>query len=238
MIKTKKISYTNGQDIFQGVVAWDSSSQAKRPAVLVAHAYFGQLQFEENKAIALAEIGYVGFAIDMYGKGKRASSPEEARSLMGELNANRAELLARIQLGLKTAQEFELTNPTKMAAIGFCFGGKCVLDLARSGENLKGVASFHGIYDKPELNQNTPIKAAVLVFHGWEDPLATPKQTVALAQELTERNADWNICAYGHTGHAFTNPNANSPETGMLFNKKSTNRSWRSLTNFLAELFE
>lgn len=238
MIKTKEITYTKNNVTFQGKIAWDDSFLGKRPAVLVAHAYFGQLQFEEEKAIALAEMGYVGFAIDMYGKGKRASSPEEALSLMGELNANRKELLERILLALKTAKEFELTDPAKMAAIGFCFGGKCVLDLARSGEDLRGIASFHGIYDKPKLDHNIPIRASVLIFHGWDDPLATPEQTVTLAQELTERNADWNISAYGHTGHAFTNPNANSPETGMHFNRKSTDRSWQSLTHFLTEIFK
>jgi len=238
MIKTQTINYSNSESTFQGFLAWDNSFQNKRPMVLVSHAYLGQSLFEEEKAIALAKMGYVGFAIDMYGKGRRANTPEEGRVLMGELNENRSLLLERIQLALQTAKEFEFTDVNTIAAIGFCFGGKCVLDLARSGENVKGIATFHGVYDKPDLSHEGDIKASVLIFHGWDDPLATPPQTVALAEELTERNTDWNISAFGHTGHAFTNPNANSSEIGMNYNEKTTNRSWQHLTNFLKEIFE
>lgn len=237
-METKEIVYSNAENTFQGFIAWDDSVQTKRPIVLVSHAYLGQSKFDEKKAIALAKMGYVGFAIDMYGKGKRANTPEEGRILMGELNENRSLLLERIQLAVKTAKEFEFTDHSKVAAVGFCFGGKCVLDLARSGEDLKGIATFHGVYDKPDLDYDAPINASVLIFHGWDDPLATPQQTIALAEELTERNADWNINAFGHTGHAFTNPNANSPETGMNYNERTTDRSWQSLTNFLEEIFK
>jgi dienelactone hydrolase len=238
MIETREIIYSNSKDTFRGFIAWDNSMQTRRPAVLVSHNYLGQSEFDEEKAIVLAKLSYVGFALDMYGQGKRASTPEEGRVLMAELTENRNLLLQRIQLALQTAKDFEYTEPNKVAAIGFCFGGKCVLDLARSGEDIKGVATFHGVYDKPNLNHKGNIKASVLVFHGWDDPLATPQQTVALAQELTERNADWNISAFGHTGHAFTNPQANSPETGMNYNEKTTSRSWQHLTNFLEEIFE
>ncbi|TMM58344.1 dienelactone hydrolase family protein [Maribacter algarum] len=238
MIQTKEITYSNSEESFQGFFAWDDSIQGKRPLVLVSHAYLGKSPFDEEKAIQLAKMGYLGFALDMYGNGRRAASPEEGRILMGELNENRTLLLNRIQLAVQTAKDFELTDSNKIAAIGFCFGGKCVLDLARSGADIKGIATFHGVYDKPNMNHEGNIKSSVLIFHGWDDPLATPQQTIALAKELTERNADWNISAYGHTGHAFTNPQANSPETGMNYNKKTTYRSWRDLTSFLAEIFE
>ena len=238
MITTKKITYSNTKETFQGVLAWNASIPTKRPMVLVAHAFLGQSQFEEAQAIALAKLGYVGFAIDMYGEGKRATTVEESRALMNELNTNRPLLLERIALALQTAKAFEFADPNNIAAIGFCFGGKCVLDLARSGASLKGIASFHGVYDPPHLTDHTPIKASVLILHGWDDPLATPEQTVALAKELTARKADWTISTYGNTGHAFTNPKANSPETGKFFHKKAADRSWKSLTNFLEELFD
>lgn len=236
-MQTKTITYSHAAHTFEGVIAWDDQIEGKRPLVLVSHAYGGQAEFDVNKAKELAKMGYVGFALDMYGKGRRASSPEEAQALMAELTADRAMLLSRIKLALETGKGQDFVDPHKVAAIGFCFGGKCVLDLARSGEDIKGVVSFHGVYDKPNISYTEPIKASVLVLHGWEDPLATPDQTVELARELTERNADWNIHAYGHTGHAFTNPHAHAPERGMFFSEKSNRRSWKAMANFLAEVF-
>ncbi len=236
-IETKKLTYSNDQDTFEGVVAWDSLSHKPRPVVLVAHTYKGQSLFETEKAIALAKMGYLGFAIDMYGKGIRASTPDEAQSLMDHLNQHRTLLLERIQLALSTIMDHQLADKSRVAAIGFCFGGKCVLDLARSGEEIAGIVSFHGVYDQPEINKEQEIKAPVLILHGWEDPLATPQQTVDLAKELTARKADWTISAFGNTGHAFTNPNAADPANGMFYNQQTDVRSWKQMTSFLQEVF-
>jgi dienelactone hydrolase len=240
MIKTEIIVYKEPEsnDTFEGAISWDDKFIGKRPGVLVAHAFGGQSQFDIDKTIGLAKLGYVGFAIDMYGKGRRANSPDEADELMGELNNNRTLLLNRILLSLTTLQEYKQVDKTKIGAIGFCFGGKCVLDLARSGANVNGVVSYHGVYDKPNIEYSKPIQSSVLILHGWDDPLGTPEQTVELARELTERKADWQIHAYGHTGHAFTNPKAQLPEKGMFYQESANNRAWIAMANFFEELFK
>lgn len=238
MIKTETLIYTDNSGAeFEGTISWDDSHQLKKPGVLVAHTFRGQVEFETNKAIELAKSGYVGFAIDLYGKGRRANVKEEADALMKELNDDRPLLLERILLALTTLQKHPMVDETKVGAIGFCFGGKAVLDLARSGTDIQGVASFHGVYDPPNIPRNHSIKASVLVLHGWEDPLATPEQTVALANELTQGQADWQILAFGHTGHAFTNPQANFRDQGMFYQANADRRSWQTMLRFLEEKF-
>jgi dienelactone hydrolase len=130
-------------------------------------------------------------------------------------------LLERIELALRTAKTLKLADKSKIGGIGFCFGGKCLLDLARSGADINGVVSFHRVYDKPDIDHKGSIKPSILICHGWEDPLALPEQTVALANELTERKADWTINSYGNAAHAFTNPKANLPEEGKFFHEKN-----------------
>ena len=238
MITSKTLIYTDDEgNEFEGTISWDDSTTEKRPGVLVAHAFGGQSKFESNKAVELAKLGYVGFAIDMYGKGRRAKAKEEADALMHELTSDRSLLLSRIKLALQQLLDHPQVDPKNVGAIGFCFGGKTVLDLARSSADIKGVVSFHGVYDQPDILYSQPIKASVLVLHGWEDPLTTPEQTVALAQELTERRADWQILAFGHTGHAFTNPKANFPEQGMFYQANADKRSWKTMINFFEEKF-
>ena len=237
MLKHQIIEYLLEGITYEGVICWDDSKSGKRPAVLVAHAWFGQSDFEVQKAMDLAKMGYVAFALDMYGKGRRAKNPEEASKLMHECVDDRVKLRSRILNALETLKNNKLVDHSRIGGIGFCFGGRCVLDLARTGIDIKGVASFHGIYDQPNIEYNEPIKASVLVLHGWDDPLATPDQTVALGKELTKREADWQILAMGHTGHAFTNPNASDPENGMAYEANSDRRAWQAMDNFFQELF-
>lgn len=244
MIVTETLVYEDDGSIFEGTVSWDDTQIGSRPAVMVAPTFKGQSAFETKKAEQLAALGYVGFAIDIYGQGKRATTPEKAGELMAVLNGDRALLLRHMQLALKTVQSLPQVNATKVAAIGFCFGGKCVLDLARSGADIAGTVSFHGIYDPPndpsktasELGENK-ISSSVLVLHGWEDPLAPRESTVALADELTRAGADWQIHMFGHTGHAFTNPAAQARAEGMFFVPESSERGWKLMTQFLAEQF-
>jgi len=235
MIHSRNFDYSDGDMVFEGVVAYNDATTADRPIVLVAPTFRGQTEFENAKAVRLAEMGYIGFAIDTYGKGVRGNTAEEAKSLMDTLNSDRSLLLKRMQLSMKVARNFPMVDTSKIGAIGYCFGGKSVLDLARSGEDLAGVVSFHGVLDPPGINQDVEIKTKVLVLHGWDDPLATPAQTVALAQELTDKKAVWELAAYGHTGHAFTNPQANSP--GMAFNQLVDDRSWDRMASFFKEVF-
>ncbi|WP_422361068.1 dienelactone hydrolase family protein [Reichenbachiella sp.] len=240
MIQTEKISYQDPKKgkTFEGYMCWDDAVDGKRPGVLVSHTFKGQSDFEIGKAQDMAALGYVGFALDMYGVGKRATTPEQADALMKPFLDDRALLLNNILLAFDTLKNHPQVDPSQCGGIGFCFGGKCMLDLARSGVDINGVVSFHGIYDQPGLNHQGDIKASVLVLHGWDDPLAKPDSTVALGNELTERKADWQILAFGHTGHAFTNPAAKFPEIGMLYQEASNRRAWQAMVNFFEEIFE
>lgn len=223
---------------FEGVVAFDPASTNRRPGVLVIPNVLGQKEADNVKAEQLAALGYVGFAIDVYGQGKRTTreSPNPA-IYMNELGADRELLRDRLHGSLAELKRLPQVDAGRTAAIGFCFGGKCVLDLARSGADLQGVVSFHGVYDRPSYETVTPIKPKVLVCHGWEDPIAPPEATVALAQELTEAGADWQIHAYGHTGHAFTDRSATMVERKLFYQPDADRRSWKATVDFLAELF-
>ena len=236
MIRSEKITYTHGDNIFEGSISWDDAHTKIRPGILIAHTWIGQSDFEDQKAKDLAEMGYVALALDMYGKGKRASDAVEAEKLMTELSSDREKLRDRILLAKETLQNHPLVDSQKLGAIGFCFGGKCVLDLARTGVDIKGVVSFHGLYDSPSIYYNDPITASILVLHGWEDPMSPPDHVVQLADELTERSADWQILSFGHTGHAFTNPQADARADGMSYQKSSSDRAWASMTSFFNEI--
>ena len=237
MIKIEKIAYGDEENIFAGTICYDDSTTSRRPGVLVVHSFKGHSDFEVEKAVELAKLGYLGFAVDMYGAGRRASTPDEARALMKELDDDRPLLLERIRLALDTLKVQSQVDPEKLAGIGFCFGGKCLLDLIRSGTEIQGIVSFHGVYDQPPERHEDQIRSSILILHGWDDPLGTPEQTLELARELTERGADWQILAFGNTGHSFTNPAARMPEQGLVYNQRSNDRAWLAMTNFLAEIF-
>ncbi|HSG58921.1 MAG TPA: dienelactone hydrolase family protein [Woeseiaceae bacterium] len=236
-IQTRQVEYADGDTILEGLLAWDDAADGPRPGVMVSHAWAGRGELEDGKACALAELGYAGFAANLYGKGVRGNSPEENAALMQPFLDDRAMLQARMRLALETMREQAEVDDRQAAAIGFCFGGLCVLDLARSGEDLAGVVSFHGLFGAPANTAGTPIRARVLALHGWDDPMATPDQVLALAAELTQQGADWQLHAYGNTLHAFTNPMANDPEFGTVYNPAADRRSWAAMAGFLEELF-
>lgn len=237
-IITRTVEYAHAGTRCLGFLAVDESVADPRPGVLVAPTWAGRDGFAESQARKLAELGYAGFAVDMYGEGQVGSGPDENARLMGRLIEDRSFLQARIQAALVALREQAEVDPARIAAMGFCFGGLCVLDLARSGAALRGVASFHGIFTPPEPPPRQPIKAKVLVMHGFEDPMATPEQAVALGRELTQLGADWQIHLYGNTAHAFTNPHANDPGFGTVYNPVAEHRSWRTVQDFLAEVLE
>lgn len=208
-----------------------------KPVVLVCHAWGGQQAFEREQADKLAEMGYAALAVDVYGKGKRGSTPEEATALMNPLVEDRAQLQARLGAAIDVARGLEGVDASRVAAIGFCFGGLCVLDIARMGADLKGVVSFHGLLGAaPNIPSPQP-KAKALVLHGWDDPLADPDSVLAFSKEMTEGGADWQLIAYGHTVHAFTNPGAQDKANGMGYDPVITRRAWAATTDFLAEVF-
>lgn len=224
-------------DEFEGTISRDTALSGARAGVLVAHAFGGQSGFDSKKAEDLARLGYVAIAIDLYGQGRRASTPEEASALMHELTDNRPIVAHRMQMWLAVLASQPDVDAGQMGAIGFCFGGKAVLDLARSGADLCGVVSFHGVLDAPEAPATGPMPASVLVLHGWDDPLATPEQFCTLGAELAARGADWQMLAFGATSHAFTNPTAQAPDAGMMYNPRANSRAWAAMSAFFGELF-
>ena len=240
-IVRQTIVYDGPGGPFEGVIAYDDEVEAQRPGVLVIPNVLGQKEADNQKAEALAGLGYVGFACDVFGQGKRTTRADsDAGKYMNELNADRALLRDRLAASLGVLQDFGGVNPAKTAAIGFCFGGKCVLDMARAGLDVFGVVSFHGVYDRPDYANVSPIAAKVLVCHGWDDPIGPPESVVALGRELTEGEADWQIHAYGKAGHAFTDKELEGKpplRPGVAFDAKANRRSWQAMKNFLAELF-
>jgi dienelactone hydrolase len=236
-MKTDYVDYADGSVTCEGYAAYDDAEKGRRPGVLVSHAWGGQNHFERDKADKLASLGYVGFALDLYGKGKRGGTMEQNAKLMQPFLDDRAMLRRRMTAALDALKKHPAVDAERTAAIGFCFGGLCVLDLARSvPAGLKGVVSFHGLFHPPKLGAQAPIKAKVLMLHGYDDPMATPEHVMAIARELTDAQADWQLHAYGRTSHAFTNPEANSPEHGLLYNAAADRRSWAAMKNFLEEV--
>ncbi|MEL7447966.1 MAG: dienelactone hydrolase family protein [Pseudomonadota bacterium] len=234
-VTSTTFEYSDGATTFEGVVARPAGSEAVRGGVLVAHAWGGCGAEEQRRAIMLAEMGYVAFAVDLYGKGIRGSSPEENAVLMQPMLDDRPRIAERMQLALIELKKMEGVNSARTAAIGFCFGGLCVLDLARSGADVAGVVSIHGLFLPPPVLADASITSSVLALHGWDDPLVPPEQVLALATEMSAAKADWQLHAYGNTLHAFTNPNANDPDFGAVYDADADRRSWAAATEFLAE---
>ena len=240
-IVRQTIIYDGPGGPFEGVMAYDDEVETARPGVLVIPNVRGQKEEDNVHAEDLAKLGYVGFACDVFGQGRRTTRQSENVAVyMNELNADRALLRDRLEASLATLKGFSYVDPARIAAYGYCFGGKCVLDMARAGLDFLGGVSFHGVYDRPSYDNVTPIKPKLLVCHGWDDPIAPPAAVVALGTELTEGGADWQIHAYGNAGHAFTdvelkdNP---SPRPDVAYEERADRRSWEAAKDFLAELF-
>jgi dienelactone hydrolase len=237
-IDSRLIEYRDGETRCQGFFVAEAQADRPLPAVLIAHTWAGRNAFVEAKARQLAGQGYAAFALDMYGDGRTGSTPEECAQLMSPLMENRSRLQTRITAGLDCLRAQAEVDAHKIAAMGFCFGGLCVLDLARSGADLQGIVSFHGLLTPPETSADVPITAKILVLHGHDDPMAPPEQIIALGRELTDRGADWQMHLFGHTAHAFTNPDANDPGLGTVYHPAADRRSWRYLMDFLDEVLE
>ena len=234
----QKIEYRDGDVVLEGYLAYDDSIKGPRPAVLIAHDWTGRRGFATAKADEMARLGYVGFALDMYGKGVFGSDNDvEANSaLMGPFASDRAKLRARMIAALNCVKGLQVVDATKVGAMGYCFGGMCVLELARAGADIGGVISIHGIFSAGNV-PNGSISAKVLCLHGHDDPMVPPEQVLAFEQEMSAAGADWQVHAYGGTMHAFTNPDANNPSFGTLFNPVANHRATRSIENFWAEIF-
>lgn len=212
--------------------------KANLPVVAIAHAWAGLGENEIQKAGRVVnELGYAAFAMDVYGKGKRGTTIEENQALMNPLVGDRAELQKRLAGGLAAAKAQPGVDASKAAAIGFCFGGLCVLDMARAGMDLLGVASFHGLFNPADNIPSPKISAKVLIEHGWLDPMAPPADVLAIAKEMGDAGADWQMHAHGQSYHAFTTLGANNMDMGTVYNTDADRRSFASLKLFLEELF-
>jgi dienelactone hydrolase len=237
-MSTRTVDYVDSGAVCEGFVAEPAGGAGPRPVIVVSHAWAGQDDFAREKAKALAALGYVGFALDNYGKGRRGSNNEENAALMGPLVNDRAMLRRRLLAGVEAARGLPGVDRDRVGAIGFCFGGLCALDLARANApGLKGVVAFHGLLGAPNVGAQARISAKILALHGWDDPLATPETVLAFAKEMTDARADWQLHAYGHCVHAFTNPNARDTAHGLHYNETADRRSWIAMKNFFAEIF-
>ncbi len=209
----------------------------RRPMVILIPTVMGVSDLELGFARQLVELGYNAFVADLFGTKFRGADRDTMFSEMNRLASDRAGLRRRLTAVLEQARGLDETEPGQIAAAGYCFGGMCALDLARSGADIAGAASFHGLFDPPGLDPQ-PIKAKVVAFHGWDDPMVPPEKVVALGQELTAAGADWQIHAYGHVAHGFTNPKAHEIGIeGVRYNDLAAERSWTAFINFLEELF-
>lgn len=235
-MKTTEVKYKDGDTELVAYVAYDPNWVSPKPAVLIAHAWSGRDEFVCERAHTMVDLGYVGFALDMYGNAKQGSDNETNSKLMSPFMEDRSLIKRRMQLALNTMKELGYVDADKTAAIGYCFGGLCALDLARSGADLNGVVSFHGLLQGHSLGQNK-IKAKVLALHGYDDPMVTPHTMLEFANEMKTAGADWQIHMYGGTMHAFTNPKANDPGFGTVYSEKAANRSVSAMINFFREIF-
>lgn len=229
--------YPDGPDTCAGHIALPDAT-TPRAAVLVAHNWVGQGAFDSAVADRLASLGYVGIAIDIYGEGRRGDPAGDNSALMNPWVTDRAALRRRLIAAVDAAAGHAAVDGANIAIIGYCFGGLCALDLARAVDpRVKAAISFHGIYTPPAIGPQPPITAKVLALHGWQDPYTPPDAHHALAKEMTEAGADWQIHAYGHTFHSFTNPHADNPAAGQGYSAAADARSWATATALLAEVF-
>ena len=229
------VEYHDGSTLLEGYFAYPHDLRDDKPAVLIVHMWAGRIEFVCEQARRLANLGYPAYALDMYGKDIRGSNNEENARLMQPFIDDRGFLLQRMGCGLQSMQDQTEAGGRPIVAIGYCFGGLCVLDLARAGADVAGVVSVHGLLDPPRGDRTKKITSKVLALQGACDPLADLDMLTQLQKELTLADADWQTIVYSHAKHAFTNPAANNEQAGTVYHPPSEQRAWRAILNFLAE---
>ena len=237
-IVTRTVEYGQDGTVMRGFLAYDDGLKGKRPGVLVVHEWWGLNDFARERAVKLAGLGYVALAADMYGNGVITSNAEEAGKLAGALLKNPDLLRARAQAALKVLAADPRVDPKRLAAIGFCFGGSTVLELAYSGADLAGVVSFHGGLPKARPDDLKRIKAAVLVLHGADDPHVPAADLTNFEQAMRQAGADWQMVFFGGAVHGFTNPTAGGNRaSGVAYDARAARRSWRCMQEFFREIW-
>jgi dienelactone hydrolase len=234
---SKKLTYKIGKTAFEGYLAYDDAIAGPRPGVLIVHDWMGISDETRRRADLIAGLGYVAFAADVYGKGVRPKNAEEAGKQAGKLKGDRKLLRERMRAGLATLLKQPEVDATRVAAMGYCFGGTAALELARDGAGLAGVISFHGGLSTPTPGL-TSFKGKVLVLHGADDPFVPAAEVAAFEQEARDGGVDWQLVAYGGAVHAFTNPAAgNDPSKGAAYDERADRRSWAAMQQLFAEIF-
>jgi dienelactone hydrolase len=237
-IKTETIEYKQGETTLEGALVYDDAMKGPRPGVLVAHQWKGLSDYERKRAVMLAELGYAAFCVDIYGKGIRPPTPQAAGAEAGKYKGNRALLRERVNAGLLAFRKQSVVEPKRLAAIGYCFGGTTVIELARSGAEVTGVVSFHGALDSPKPEDGKNIRCKVLALHGADDPFVPAKDIEAFESEMRSANADWQLVKYGGAVHSFTDWNADGSMAGAKYDEKADKRSWEEMKRFFAEVLK
>jgi dienelactone hydrolase len=237
-VKTQLVEYKQGDTVLEGFLAYDDALKGKRPGILVVHAWMGLDDNAKNRAEMLAQLGYVAFAADIYGKGVRPKDRDEAGKLAGKYKTDRTLLRARVNAAYDQLLKDSHVDAKKTAAIGYCFGGTTVLELARSGTTVGGVVSFHGGLDSPTPADAKKIKAKVLALHGAADPYEKPADLAAFQKDLADAKVDWQLVQYGGAVHCFTDKTAGSDASGgCAYDVSADTRSWAAMRGFFDELF-
>jgi len=237
----EEVSYEAGGAALKGYLAYDAARTGARPGVLIVHEWWGHNDYVRDRAKMLAEMGYTAFALDMYGDGKLATHPEDAQKFAMEVMNNMQAGTERFAAAMKLLQDHESTDPQKIAAIGYCFGGAVVLHMARSGMDLDGVASFHGSLGTASPAAPGAIKARILVAHGADDPFVPQAEVDAFKAEMQAAGADLTFVAYPGALHSFTRPGATEIgeqfDLPLRYDEAADHASWAELQNFLAGAF-
>jgi dienelactone hydrolase len=240
-IKNEEITYRADGTTLKGYIAYDSSIRGKRPGIIVVHEWWGLNEYVRNRARMLAELGYTALAVDMYGDGKTASHPEDAGKFAAETMKNFPQAKARFEAGIEVLKKHRTVDKKRIAAIGYCFGGGIVLNMARQGVELAGVASFHGSLGAVQPAEPGGIKTRIFAAHGGADSFIPEEQVEAFKKEMSDAGADLTFIVYPGATHSWTNPEAdrNAKEFKMpvAYNPEMDRKSWEDLQNFLNEIF-
>jgi dienelactone hydrolase len=237
-VKTETVSYEQGGTALEGVVSFDTASKEKRPGILVIHDWMGVSEHTRAVTTDLAKMGYVAFGADIYGKGVRPADQPTASAEAGKYKGNRALLRERAKAGLAQLQNHPMVDGSKLAAIGFCFGGTTALELARSGAEIAGAVSFHGSLDSPNPADGKNIKAKLLILHGADDPFVKQEDIAAFQDELRKAGADWQMIYYGDAVHSFSQKKAGTDKSkGAAYQEAAARRSWQATRTFFDEIF-
>ena len=232
----KPIDYSLAGKKYEGYIAYDDSQKNPRPGILVTHDWMGITDRTKAKVEELAGMGYVALAVDIYGKGVRPANADEAGKLAGSFKKDRLALRIRMQEGLKTLRDQPQVDKTKLVAIGYCFGGTAVLELGRTGADVKDIVTFHGGLDSPKPEDGKKIKAKVLALHGADDPFVSASDLAAFETEMRESKVDWQLVKYGGAVHSFTEKTAgNDNSKGAAYNAEADRRSWQAFQDFLKD---